>query len=70
MSGAQTRLDGTKLVVRILRLALLAPDIMEDILARKADARLMLESPGRPSDELSQQRRAALLKSFRHALFQ
>jgi hypothetical protein len=35
-------------VSRILRLALLAPDIMEAILERKVDSRIMLEELERP----------------------
>jgi hypothetical protein len=39
---------GKSYVSRILRLALLAPDIMEAILERKVDSRIMLEELERP----------------------
>jgi hypothetical protein len=47
-AGRSDRLDGTTLIVRILRLALLAPDIVEAILAGKTDQALMLEQLEQP----------------------
>ena len=51
---------GKSYVSRILRLALLAPDIIEAILAGKADQSLMLEQLERPTPSCWQEQRERL----------
>jgi hypothetical protein len=51
-------------VSRILRLALLAPDIIEAILAGKADQSLMLEQLERPLPATWEEQRAGALSAF------